>query len=156
MRPRRLPRRHGVQLPGDAVGVVETDVAGARGGVPLDAMVRPPSRVELLPQPLQLSGVRDRQREVIEPDAERVEPIGSTRLLARAEEGDSQAVRVDDHCRWRLPHEPEPERVDVEALGLGQIADPEPHVTERVGPKPHGGPSFLYLAFNRYVSLGGT
>jgi hypothetical protein len=65
-------------------------------------------------------------------------------------------VRVDEHCRWRLPHEQEPERVDVEALGWGQIADPEPQVTEQVGPKPYGGSSFLYLAFKRYVSLSGT
>ena len=93
-----MPRRQGIQLPGDAVGVVELDVAGTRGRVPLDAVVGHPSRVELLPQPLQLSGVRDRQRKVIEPDAESVEPIGSTRLLARAEEGDRQAVRVDDRC----------------------------------------------------------
>ena len=95
-------------------------------------MVGHPGRIELLPQPFQLSSVRDRQREVVEPDTERVEPIGSTCLLGRTEEGDEHAVRIQEHRPWRLPQEPEAERVDVEALGPGKVANPKPQGDSKI------------------------
>jgi hypothetical protein len=67
--------------------------------------------------------------------------IGCLCLLSRSKEHDRQAVRIEKRRPWRLPLEPEAERIDVETFGAGQITDPEREVTDGVGTELHGVPS---------------
>src|SRR5215469_11339311 len=83
---------------------------------------------------------------MVESHTEGIEPIVSACLLSRAEKCNEHAVRIHEQRPWCLPNEPESECVDVEALGLVEIADPEPEVTYRIIPKPHGCQSFLEIA----------